>query len=522
MKRGYFNCRILKQDFAKACFINPGVVADTMVLLRLGMEREARIWKSEEYKTSVRKYMETLGFSLEQTSILDGTLADMIFEPYNNTSRRAWVEAKNTEVSLRDPEFRSELLHYLAAWLNMPPSDRFEFRLFVREMRAAKSWEKLFSPKAEQEEILGWVEGAAPDVGLATVEGALENRREDIIHFFATSYVYEGDKWTLDRHAEIKESMSELGIHNIAERQSKEMLRRYEYGTRKGTYVLNLVPMAIPTRYRILSVGTEGGTDLSNRLRSMHRPPYVFLSETELLTIQHPDLAKHFDDIGIRKESEVTKQDVETRDQDSLLALMNICISRIVHLKGGQEIVRDRKHLFFFPLPKGKRKKNGFSIPSSSGRMFEVATPKFNKQLLSDGEEGLVASYQDARINHCFHKGFVARAALLWGDYYVYLKDKKVFTKDGLIPLEGEYAARLDEKYRKPEYNRSEAQLSLIRALAFYLFRDWSRPTKAPIFIDQFKFSDLVTVGSDRSPLIIDMDQASLVTEDEEEDHVED
>jgi hypothetical protein len=474
-----------------------------MVLLRLGKEREANLGSAIEYNKAVAEYLATMGYSLSQNSFLDGTQVDMIFDPYLKTSRRVWVEAKNAKVGLSDEDFQREMMGYMSSWLLMPPEDRFELRVFVREMSNPRKWDRLFSPKATPEDMIEWVEMAVQVGDFPVVNTALAQDREAIVYFFGTAYAYEGDRRTIHEHAESKGETSAVGVKGMARMESDEMIERYRLGTKAVTYISNLVPMIPPERYCILTIREESSEETKLRLKEVYLPPYVFISNSEILTLQHTKLLKEFECIDTIESKEVTRVEMEKACPDSLIALLNFCISRIVQIKGGEEYRDGKKHVFFFPPKGGKMGKHPSCIPSSTGRDVQVAVPKKNQS--GEVSHEFRMSFPKTSVNYCFHQGLVARTVFCWGQYYVSIRDRRVYTTNGYRPIVGERAARLDAYYRAPMYNHADSRLSLLRAFAHYLFNDWSRTTKTPIFVEQFKFGKPLTIGSDASPVVVEL-----------------
>jgi hypothetical protein len=491
-----------------------------MVLVRFGKERESTTWSSEEYKDSIRKYMETEGFSMSHNSFTDGTQVDMIFEPFLETGRRAWVEAKNAEIGVNDPDFQREVVGYLATWLQMPPRDRFEFRLFIRKMSGAKNWDKLFGGKSSPNDIIEWIKKALKTCDNPVVSEAIQSKQIDVINFFSTVYAYEGDKWIIDSVREEKEDTSALGTRRLAEREDKEMMKRCQLGTKRATYVSNLVPLTIPRYFFLMKVEEGSMEEIRDRLKGIHLPPFV-ITGSEILTLDLPDHLDLFSPAKVQDARRVPKEKLEIAYEYELTRLLNICISRIITNKGGLRKEDERRYVFYFPINDGSNGLEPFTIPSSSGRDVTISSP-ITKRPDSSTEEGLSSSASVGKLNHCFHKGLDARIARYWDKYFILIKLRRVFTSNGYEPIEGDHASRLDAKYRTPNYNRGEAQLSVLNAYAHFLFSQRSRDKNSPIWIDQFKFDKTLSIESDHSPVLIEVGQSTLDMLDEEDDVLED
>jgi len=491
-----------------------------MVLIRFGKERESTTWSAEEYKESIRKYMETEGYSLSHNSFTDGTQIDMIFEPFLESGRRAWVEAKNTEIGVNDSDFQREVVGYLATWLQMPPQDRFEFRVFIKKMSGVKNWDNLFSGRSDPENVIEWIKKALITCDSPVVSEAVKSKQNEVINFFSTVYVYEGDKWTIDSVREEKEDTSALGIRRLAEREDKEMMKRCSLGSKRATYVSNLVPVTIPRNFFVLRVEEGSKEEILDRLKGIHLPPFV-ITGNEILTLDLPNLLNLFLPAKVLDSTRVSKEKLEISYQYELTRLLNQCTTRIIFNKGGLRKEDERKYVFYFPVKNGSKGLEPFSILSNSGRDVTISSP-INKKSNPTTEEGLSSSVPVGQLNHCFHKGLDVRVVRYWGKYYISMKLRRVFTSDGYEPLDGEHASRLDAKYRSSNYNRGESQLSVLNAYVHFLFSLRSKDNNSPIWIDQFRFDKLLSFDSDNSPVLIEIGQSTLDMLEEEDDVIED
>lgn len=79
-----------------------------MPIIRLGRERESLTYTGEAFKSAVRQYLESLGYSQTTDSYIEGHLQDMVFVNRDvDPGRLFYVEAKATKVSLRQKDFCS-------------------------------------------------------------------------------------------------------------------------------------------------------------------------------------------------------------------------------------------------------------------------------------------------------------------------------------------------------------------------------------------------------------------------------
>lgn len=78
--------------------------------------------------------------------------------------------------------------------------------------------------------------------------------------------------------------------------------------------------------------------------------------------------------------------------------------------------------------------------------------------------------HKAGEINFYFHRGVEVKTPTYWGESFVELIPRRYYTLDGEKWIEGEIRAKIDRKFRKPQFDRSKTRLGLMRYWKHILF----------------------------------------------------
>jgi hypothetical protein len=468
-----------------------------MPIISFGKSRESTTWTSENYKAAVRLYWESLGYAATTDSFVEGHSADLIFVPaWPGSKRRIWVETKDQEVSLSDNDFRNQMLGYLTSWLALGEAERPEMKVFVRKAKNHERWNATFGPTLDKEEVVRWLSAAGGFEGYLNLKSAMDEDMESILDFFLECQIFEGEKERIEDAAKEKESTATYGMTRYADLKRRELERRDSVDQKSDTLITNLVPITLPKYFVVVETSVKSIEEMREKLRGRYTPPYVPLGHGRILTLDAGQLNEIFEPLGQITTLKYESKETEELYQNQLFDLLNQCVDSVLYYRGFKRVMKGNKPVYIFPPKVDTSGPVERTLPSQSQRMFTVTTPMF-KELMD--EEGSSAR----QLNYVFHRGLVPRVLLLWGQYYVSLRLRRVFTSDGETPLDSDSSKKMDAYYRNPLYSRSSSQLSTMSGFAHCVFHEklWER--RRPDWLDQIRFGALLETRSNWSPISV-------------------
>lgn len=459
--------------------------------------RESLVGKAEAYKKSVRVYLESFGYSQTTDSIIEGTLADMVF--YNPTiapGRKFLIEAKAENIALKSRKLAKELVKYFRLWQAHENKGTFKFILFAQSVKRPTEWESLFS---ETKNILpgnrwcNWYNSNCLEEG----EDPLDFQdKKDVTRFFAESEVKVGNNVQLELAASEKESKSASSVSRIAETLLKIVNKRRAPIMSKSMLIMNILPIKVPDHYYTCGSTASSKTEIYEGLKGKLIPPFIWRKDGSMMSF-----AKFDEDnplYGYIKGTVSTCKTKELQVQNPPLCseLVNIHLRRIIWNKG---VYRDEE-IFYFPM-RDKSKERRIELDQSGKKRWVVKKLVFTKdtEFAKKGE-----------TNFFFHRALELGTPTYWETSYVELTPRKYFTRDGETPLEGDIRARIDAKFRNPYYDRSKSRIGLMKFWKFILFESKSYQIPPEKWFDAFQFGDFIKEQVSWSPKVIGREQTRL------------
>ncbi len=440
-------------------------------LILLGEEREALTWGAEAYKAAVRRYMEATGFAQTIDSYVEGTVEDMVFAPAGPlVMSKVHVEAKDTELSLTDEEFRHEVAHHLKTWLRLHHAARFDFFVFARGLRNLPKWRAVFREPT--------VEGISDFLQLdsngveASLKELVEARWPEVLTFFTRTIVIRGTVEKLQRAAEKKEESSLGTPARWAEELSKRMDRRTSVGSEGDTLVANMAMVRFPKPLVIAEVTSDYFEELTDQLGIQGTPPCKMIARRKLLTFGTNEVLEALASVRAGRVQNVSLESVKMDDPGAIVSLIHQYVGKIAILKGA----RCEEGEFYFQPPIVDGLPQPFVVPGIKDNEVSLAEPKFKVNRKSRDPPAATELSVGAgrqKLNFVFHVGFRFRVEEVWGAHHVAFIPHRVYTKDGVHKLPSKVVTKIDKSFRDSQYNRAPAQLTKLQATVDYLF---SRP----------------------------------------------
>lgn len=505
-----------------------------MALLRLGKAREATTQKGEDYKVDVRAYMKSLGFAQTTDSAVEAHRQDMVLVPMDDRPARQeqWVEAKNTELSVTDSHFASEVKSYLADWLIKRDAARFRLWVFVKKLKNPDKWHTIFGDDLSEEAVAEWLKktneaSVAAQKRIAAADFSL------VVSFFSEIQVVEADAAALrDSIADrSRTGRSVIGSAQWARDLAAAMEKRARPLAARTHVFANLVRFQPPPRYVELEIEPRSLDEIKEAFRGQPRSPFGVLDKNRILAVDTENVETEFSPLYGAIANRLDLDEVESLYEPQLMSLLNRGLSSIVHWRG----VKWGGTCYYFladnDVSRGKPR-----VIKALRTHLTVASPKPIEETTAE-ESGDVEYMGDLRmrmpgtgrkrLNYVFHEGFNVRCVRLWDDYFVRLHLHRAFTEDGRQPLPGDRAAKLDEKFRAPEMNRADSQARKLELIAAYLFDSkpaslGSEPGRGPPpWSVDFRFPGLLRVPIMWEPERVDLRDSTLfdeLTRDTEEE----
>jgi hypothetical protein len=459
--------------------------------------RESLQGKSEAYKKSVREYLESFGFSQTTDSSIQGTFADMIFvNPVTDPGMKFLVESKSGVVSLKSKKLARELVEYFRLSQTISSEGLVKFKLFAQGVNKPTEWESFFSEKGNLEIVKKWCEWYNAKC-LKKEERKLENTIKQLAEFFAKSEVIIGNVVDLQQAAIENQTVSALSITKMAKNLLKMVDRRRAPKAIKSIFVMNILPITVPTDYYSCESTARDKNEIYNALKDKIIPPFLFTKNKEILTFADFDQDNPLSEFikGLCKT--LKTREFQKQNPSFSAQLVNIHLRRIFWNRG---LYRDpQAETYYFPM--FNKTPERLEIVDYRGKKRWVVKKYTYKRDTKYHKKG--------EINFFFHRGVELKTVTYWNKAFVELIPRRYYTKDGEKWLEGEIRAKIDRKFRNPTYDRSRTRLGLMKFWKHIMFESpFVKPPEK--WFDKFKFGDFVANKIGWSPQVIGRTQWRL------------
>jgi hypothetical protein len=321
------------------------------------------------------------------------------------------------------------------------------------------------------------------------------------LSFFAETDVIEGDVPSLRAAAQAKRNvgLSSLDLRKQAQQRLHLMEQRENPIPKKSNLVGNLLRLKPPEGYVVIRF--DNGLAFRHEKSSTKViPPYSIISENELLTFDIHDLSGVFDNADPSQVRHISLSEAMGQCQTRLLELWNRALDRIIRVQA----VKSWRDWYYFPLAKDS---GIHAIVTNSEKKLQVARAFYKET----NEVGI-----RPELRFVFHRAFAARSKLIWNEPFVELRLRRIFTEDGLKVIEGEASSKIDAKFRRSLFNRSETQLQMLLKFGEFLFQSPNMGDKHEFWMSRIGFGTFLTMPTNWTPDAVSLDQ-SFISDYEEE-----
>jgi hypothetical protein len=411
-----------------------------MPIWRLGRYREALTVSSELYKKHIIGYLEKRGYFLKASSDVESTLADCILTRKGD-NRDYWLEVKATTVSLGDSSFLSQLGKYLAQYLARTSKNRFKlimacFRL-INPAFSDKVFEE-FESTAIEELVQKIAKASEPDIK-STIINANKN---EIKQFFEDAVIIEADLKYL-QIAEEKIRPTPPFHPDLPEAEyAAKVLQEFGDVTPSRSpdkIYLNLFRLEMPSKIYIGHTSYETAQAIINESAGKLFPLF-HLENGKIFCFEDFTDNNFLSEFIIQGSATTTDlRDFAGSDTNEYIitVMLNRWIRRKCKAKGLEFDPRTRAYYFH-------RKNEARAVTIEWKPRSKHSTRELTKPMIREG-----------KVNFWVHRAAEIFARKYWGEHYLQIKPRFLFSSDGMTLLEGEKADRLDRKFRKSMYSRN-------------------------------------------------------------------
>ena len=451
--------------------------------------RESLNTKSELFKDSIRKYLNSLGYSQSFDSAIEGSFVDMTFK--DHLGNTIMVESKAEKLSLKSIKFAEELVKYYKLW----KENGFQFWLFAQNVTRPSNWETIFSGIDNEEEIGKWTIWYASKNGSPELDESLTELKL-FQSFLINSVVTVGNSIKLENAALEKENTSAISISNIADSLVDLVNRRKSAIQRKSQLLLNILPVKLP-EYYYQGYCRSPKQEIYDNLRDENVPPFLLSRRGIVATFA--DLSKS--SLNEYLDGKINRfETTELQNTNPTLAsqLVHIHLRRIMWNKGIYKT--PKTSIFYYPIKDKDLKR--LEIKSNTGNMRWV-TKRYDHQEDSDyNKKGEANFYQ--------HRAIEIRTPTYWGTSFLELIPRKYYTLDGETACDGEIRAKIDAYFRNPLYDRNKNRSDLTQMWKYIIFDSTDYIHQPEEWVKNFSFGELLSYDVRWSPEVLNRNETSL------------
>jgi len=471
-------------------------------IVHLGKRREALLGSGELYKKTVIEYLASRGYYVKMDSYVEGTLADCILSR-KGEDREYWLETKATTISLHEAKFASELGEYLAEYLIRSPQNRFRMLLALHDYRKKRVFESIYD-ELDETNIKKLIEVITKVADKKEKRRIREAAFGDIKQFFEDTKVIraslQGLRDTIEKIHPKPPTTPKLTDAKYA----AEVLNRYRTNQpleEKDTLLSNLFALKLPDNIYIALTSFKSPGEIYKTNPEVIFP--IFRLVGGKIYSFHPFSAESTLCKTLKAESvaevKLKEWDVTQDTRNIVLYLIHRQIDKLCEEKNLSYDERTKSHFFSAYEPREYPLKIRWK---KAGRVStrRVITP---------------VRKEERSIYYYEHRAVEIPIRSLWGEYFIQLIPRRVFSGDCYTPYPGDISDRLDRAYRKSNFTRNRNQLNDVLFWSWYLFSEgsipiesYSKPDTIRSYSQTLKVGDQISVLSNVKPNIPEREKA--------------
>ena len=461
----------------------------SLPIVHLGKRREALLGSAELYKKTVVEYLESRGYYVKMDSYVEGTLADCVLSR-KSEAKEYWLETKATTISLHEAKFASELGKYLAAYLIRSPQNRFGMILALHDYRKKRTFESIYDEFNETniEKLVEIIISAADEREKRTIR---EADFENIRRFFEETKVIRASLQGLQETIEKIHPKPPTTPKLTDARYAAEVLNRYRTNQpleERDTLLSNLFALKLPENIYVAPTGFSSAGEIYKKNPEVIFPIFRLVGGT--VYSFHPFSAESALGKALDAES-VEKIELKEWDatQDSRNIILYLIYRRISKLCEEKDLSYDeRAESYFF---------SDYTTRIYPMRIRWKKARRFNTRRVI-----IPVKKEEGSIYYYAHRAVEIPARKLWGEYFIQLIPRWIFSGDCFTPYSGDISDKLDRAYRKSNFTRNQNQVNDVLFWSWYLFSEGTIPIESYLRPDTIRsYSQTLNVGDQISVL---------------------
>lgn len=470
-------------------------------IVHLGKRREALSGSAELYKKAVVEYLESRGHYVKMDSYVEGTLADCVLSK-KGENKEYWLETKATTISLYEAKFASQLGKYLAKYLIRSPQNRFGMILAVHDYRKRRIFESIYDELDEEniKKLREVIINATDEKVKRTIQ---EADFGDIRQFFEDTEVIRATLQGLQENIEKIRPKPPTMPKLTDARYAAEVLDRYRTNQpldEEDNLLSNLFALKLPD-----SIYTAP-TEFSSAKEVYMKNPEVIFPIFRLVGGKvysfHPFSAESA--LGKTLNVESVKR-VRLKEWDTTKDTTNIVLY-LVHRRI-DELCRkkvlsydERTESYFFSDYKPRE------FPKTV--RWKKAGRACTRRVI------IPVKREDGTIYYYSHHAVQILVRSLWGEYFIQLVPRRIFSGDCYTPYPGDISDKLNRAYRKSDFTRNRNQLNDVLFWSWHLFSEGSMLIEGYLKPDAMRSRsqalnvvDQISVLSNKKPNILEREE---------------
>jgi hypothetical protein len=408
---------------------------------RLGKVRESLTINTELYMKHIIRYLEARGYYVKASSDVEGTFADTILTRKGDT-RDYWLEVKATTVSLGDSDFLEQLAKYLAAYLSRTKENRFKMIIacyLTINSAFFKTVFDQFDPEAIRA-LIAKMLVLSDEVTRKTIEQA---SFEDIKSFFEDTDVKQVDlPFLLQAEEKLKPTpparpaLSEVDYASKITEQFGDVLPLKS----EDKIFLNIFALEVPSKINIARTTYHSSDDIFVEKPDVSFPAFdldngriccfnELIKENPLYDFVVPESVESID-----LKTFVTNHET----QNTVIKILNRWIKAKCRKMG--LIFDNRTKAYYY---------------SKTDKEDGLVSAKWKAPAKESTRELTRPMKKREKINFWVHRSAIISAKTFWGEYFIQIKPRFLFSPDGNTLYESDKADKLDRNFRKSKFSHN-------------------------------------------------------------------